>query len=83
MKFKKLLIIIYKFKFFLIFIDIQSTAALKNFVEFIDKLISCSEDIQKNVVCSEFIKIITWLLIKMKKLTRYWVAKELIMNARK
>ena len=33
--------------FFLIFIDIQSTVALKNLEEFIDKLISCSEDITK------------------------------------
>ena len=33
--------------FFLIFIDIQSTSALKNLEEFIDKLISCSEDITK------------------------------------
>ena len=33
--------------FFLIFIDIQSTVALKNLEEYIDKLISCSEDITK------------------------------------
>ena len=33
--------------FFLIFIDIQSTAALKNLEKFIDNLIACSEDITK------------------------------------
>ena len=33
--------------FFLIFIDIQSTVALKNLENYVDKLISCSQDITK------------------------------------